>query len=278
MVSGTDFTTNKKTVNIAIALLFVFVLPMISTSVLGVSSAGQPRSCLNSWSVGDGDNITTSDGTFAVTVEKISSNSAIFVEDEQIVSSTILNDIVSNWESIIFPTTTNFFGTPPDIDGNCQVEIAIIPIDGLGGAPGYFEAGVSTIRETLFIDIDDISVRNRVLSNEFSMLIHHYYDPYEYLWVKEGAAGLSELMSYGASQELEVRANSWTQNSTMSLRWWDGRMPDMGSSFLFLSYLADKLGGPTEFSSLFLILTRRKWNREFLEPIARIDTYWFDDE
>ena len=112
MVSGTDFNTNRKTVPIAIALIFVFVLPMISSSVMGVSSAGQPRSCLNSWSVGDGDNITTSDGTFAVTVEKISSNSAIFVEEGQIVSSTILNDIVSNWESIIFPTTTNFFGTP----------------------------------------------------------------------------------------------------------------------------------------------------------------------
>ena len=115
---------------------------MISFSVMGVSSAGQPRSCLNSWSVGDGDNITTSDGTFAVTVEKISSNSAIFVEDGQIVSSTILNDIVSNWESIIFPTTTNFFGTPPDIDGNCQIEIVIISIDGPGGDAGYFETGV----------------------------------------------------------------------------------------------------------------------------------------
>ncbi|MEC7689030.1 MAG: hypothetical protein VX514_08265, partial [Candidatus Thermoplasmatota archaeon] len=110
MVSGTDFTTNTKTVSIAFALLFVFVLPMISSSVMGVP-AGQPRSCTNSWSVGDGDNITTSDGTFAVTVEKISSNSAIFVEDGQIVSSTILNDIISNWESIIFPTTTSFFGT-----------------------------------------------------------------------------------------------------------------------------------------------------------------------
>ena len=139
MVSGTDFTTNRKSVSIAIGLLFVFVLPMISSSVMGVP-AGQPRSCcLNSWSVGDEDNITTSDGTFAVTVEKISSNSAIFVEDGQIVSSTILNDIISNWESIIFPTTTSFFGTPPDIDGNCQIEIVIIPIDGPGGDEGYFE-------------------------------------------------------------------------------------------------------------------------------------------
>ena len=126
MVSGTVFSTNRKTARIAISLLFIFILPMISSGVIGFSSAGQPRTCLNSWSVGDEDNITTSDGTFAVTVEKISSNSAIFVEDGQIVSSTILNDIVSNWESIIFPTTTSFFGTPPDIDGNCQVEIAII--------------------------------------------------------------------------------------------------------------------------------------------------------
>ena len=81
MVSGTDSNTNRKTVPIAIALIFVFVLPLISSSVMGVSSAGQPRSCLNSWSVGDEDNITTSDGTFAVTVEKISSNSAIVVEE-----------------------------------------------------------------------------------------------------------------------------------------------------------------------------------------------------
>jgi len=244
LVAGTDFRTNKKVVCIAISLLFVFVLPMISTSVMGLSSIGQPRSCTNSWSVGDEDNITTSDGTFAVTVEKISSNSAIFVEDTQIVSSTILNDIVSNWESIIFPTTTSFFGTPPDIDGNCQVEIAIISIDGPGGDEGYFETGVATLREALFIDIDDITERNRILSGEFSELIHHDYDPFEYLWVKEGVVGLSELMSYGESLELEQMANSWTQNSSTSLRWWDGRTSDMGSSFLFLSYLADKLGGP----------------------------------
>ena len=133
MVSRTNLGTNRKTVRVAISQLFVFVLPIVSSSVMGFSPSGQPRSCQNSWSVGDEDNITTSDGTFAVTVEKISSNSAILVEDGQIVSSTILNDIVSNWESIIFPTTTSFFGVPPDIDGNCQIEIVIIPIDGPNG-------------------------------------------------------------------------------------------------------------------------------------------------
>ena len=188
MVSGSEIGTTRKTVLAVISLLFVFVLPMTSSDVLGSSTGGQPRSCLNSWSVGDVDNVTTSDGTFAVTVEKISSNSAIFVEDGQIVSSTILNDIVSNWESIIFPTTTNFFGSPPDIDGNCQIEISIISIDGPGGDAGYFETGVSTLREAVFLDIDDISERNRVLANEFGELIHHDKDPFEYLWVNEGTA------------------------------------------------------------------------------------------
>ncbi len=245
MVSGSEIGTTRKTVLAVISLLFVFVLPMTSSDVLGSSTGGQPRSCLNSWSVGDVDNVTTSDGTFAVTVEKISSNSAIFVEDGQIVSSTILNDIVSNWESIIFPTTTNFFGSPPDIDGNCQIEISIISIDGPGGDAGYFETGVSTLREAVFLDIDDISERNRVLANEFGELIHHDKDPFEYLWVNEGTARLSEFMSFGTSQDLEEIANSWTQNSSTSLRWWDGRDSDSGSSFLFLSYLADKLGGPS---------------------------------
>ena len=49
---------------------------------------------------------------------------------------------------------------------------------------------------------------------------------------------------------MEEKANSWTQNSTTSLRWWDGRTSDMGSSFLFLSYLSDKLGGSTGIQQL----------------------------
>ena len=44
----------------------------------------------------------------------------------------------SNWESIIFPTGTNYFGDVPDVDSNCQVEVAILSIDGVGSTEGYF--------------------------------------------------------------------------------------------------------------------------------------------
>ena len=210
------------------------------SSVGMASSVCQPRSCLISWSVDDTDNMTNSDGVFAVTVEKISTNAAIFVEDGQIVSSTVLNDIVSNWESIIFPSITNYFGAPPDIDDNCQIEIAILARDGPGGEEWYFESGVSSIREALFLDIDDLSERNRVMAHEFGQLIHHENDPFEYIWIDEGLAGLSEFISFGVSAELEEEANAWALNSSTSLRWWDGRASDGGASFLFLAYLTSR--------------------------------------
>ena len=250
MMGGvSEIGTSRRVALTALSLLVIFISPMFSQMGLA-STGGQPRNCLNTWSMDDTDNMTTNDGTFAVTVEKISSNAAIFVEDGQIVSSTVLNDIVSNWEAIIFPSTTNYFGTPPDIDDNCQIEIAILSIDGPGGEEGYFEAGVSPLREALFLDIDDLSERNRVLAHEFGQLIHQNKDPFEYIWVDEGAASLSEFINFGESAELEAEANSWTLNSSTSLRWWDGRDSDAGSSFLFLSYLADKLGGSSAIRQL----------------------------
>ena len=243
MDSGSEIDSTRAAVLAVVSLLVIFMAPMFSSEGLA-STSGQPRSCLNTWSVDDTDNMTTNDGTFAVTVEKISTNAAIFVEDGQIVSSTVLNDIVSNWESIIFPSTTNYFGNPPDIDDNCQIEIAILSIDGPGGEEGYFESGVSSIREALFLDIDDLSERNRLMAHEFGQLIHHENDPFEYIWIDEGLAGLSEFINFGESAELEEEANSWALNSSTSLRWWDGRVSDVGSSFLFSAYLADKLGGP----------------------------------
>jgi len=249
MGGRSEINATRKTVLTLVPLLMIFIAPIFSPVAFG-STGGQQRSCLNTWSVDDSDNMTTSDGTFSVTVEKISANAAIFVEDEQMVSSTILNDIVSNWESNIFPSVTSYFGTPPDIDDNCQIEIAILSIDGPGGDEGYFESGVSSLRETLFLDIDDLSERNRVIAHEFGQLIHYEMDPFEYIWVDEGIAGLAEFISFGTSTELEEKSNSWTMNSSTSLRWWDERDSDRGSSFLFMSYLEDKLGGPTSIRQL----------------------------
>ena len=208
------------------------------------------RSCEQAWSIGDSDNFTTTSGNVLAEVKKTSPNSAIFVEDGFVVSSTVLNDIAATWESIIYPIETDYFGSTPDLDNNCQIELVFFSIDGSGGTGGYFQPGISAVRESLFVDIDDLEYRNSILSHEFERLIHNAWDPYEYIWVDEGAAAMAEYLCFNANDDLELDANSWTSNSSKSVRWWNDRSADSGASFLFMLYLEDKLGGAQSIRSL----------------------------
>ena len=74
-----------------------------------LNSKSTIRACENAWSQGDTGNVSTASGSVSVTVQKISANSAILVENGQIISSTTLNDIASTWESTIYPTVTTYF-------------------------------------------------------------------------------------------------------------------------------------------------------------------------
>ena len=56
------------------------------------------RNCTNAWSQGDTDTVPTASGSIDATVQKISSNAAIFVENGKILSATTLNDITSTFE------------------------------------------------------------------------------------------------------------------------------------------------------------------------------------
>lgn len=208
------------------------------------------RSCENAWAVDDTDTFTTSSGLVSATVEKISTNSAIFVEDGVVISSTALNDIASTWESTIYPTNTNYFGDSPDVDNNCQIEIILFQIDGGGGIGGYFDPNIASSREILYVDSGDLSWRNTILAHEFEHLLHNARDPYEYIWIDEGAADMAAYLCFGVTDTLSQHANEWSQNSNMSVRWWNQRIADYGGGFMFLMYLADKLGGGAAISSL----------------------------
>ena len=208
-----------------------------------LNSRSTVRSCENAWSQDDTGNVSTASGSVSVTAQKVSANSAILVENGQIISSTTLNDIASTWESTIYPTDTTYFGSPPDVDNNCQIEIVLIAIDGPGGTGGYFSPGISSVRESVFVDVDDMSSRNTILAHEFEHLLHNARDPYEYLWIDEGAADMAAYLAFGVTSTLTGHANEWSQDSSLSVRWWNGRIADYGAGFMFLMYLADKLGG-----------------------------------
>ena len=106
----------------------------------------------------------------------------------------------------------------PDVDNNCQVEIMILAIDGGGGIGGYFSPGISSQRESIFIDVDDMSWRNTIIAHEFQHLLHNARDPFENLWIDEGAADMAAYLCFGVTSALTGHANEWAQNSNMSVR------------------------------------------------------------
>ena len=214
----------------------------------GGRSAG--RACENAWTAGQVGQVQTTAGLITVSAMHVTMNSAILIENGQTVSSTTLNNIGSTWETTIFPTDTNYFGTAPDVDNNCQIEIVIYAIDGGGNTGGYFMPSMASNREVIYVDIDDLSWRNTILAHEFQHLLHNARDPFEYIWIDEGNADMAAFLCFGASGTVIGHANTWTQNASASVRWWNQRLSDYGAGFLFMLFLADNLGGGTAIRQL----------------------------
>ena len=211
------------------------------------------RAC-TPYSEGDTATVPTSGGSIDVSIEKTTSTAAFMVQSGRTVSSTVLNNWASTWDSTVYPTLMTYFGkdyfdgrgiAAPDVDNNCQIEIVIYAIDGAYNVGGYFSPGMSSSREAIFIDIDDapLAWSKVILAHELQHLMHNALDPYENLWIDEGAADMAAFLCFGGSSTLYGHVNAWTSASEISVRWWNQRIADYGGGFIFLLYLADHLGG-----------------------------------
>jgi PKD repeat protein len=187
--------------------------------------------------------VPISGGQIAVTVEKVTSTAAFLVEDSQTIPSSTLNNFASTWDSTVYPVDTQYFGNAPDVDNNCQIEIIIYNIDGGGGTGGYFSPGLSGQREALYVDVADLGWGNTILAHEFQHLLHNARDPFEYAWIDEGNADMAAYLCFGATGAIIGHANAWAQAPHISVRWWNQSLADYGAGFLFMLYLASKLGG-----------------------------------
>ena len=135
----------------------------------GVDIATSPQSktsgrACTPYNEGDSATVPTSGGSIDVTIEKTTSTAAFMVQTGRTLSSTVLNNWASTWDSTVYPTLMTYFGkdyfdgrgiAAPDVDNNCQIEIIIYAIDGAYNIGGYFSPGMSSSREAIFIDIDD---------------------------------------------------------------------------------------------------------------------------
>ena len=211
------------------------------------------RAC-TPYNEGDTATVPTSGGSIDVTIEKTTSTAAFMVQNGRTLSSTVLNNWASTWDSTVYPTLMTYFGkdyfdgrgiAAPDVDNNCQIEIVIYAIDGAYNIGGYFSPGMSASREAIFIDIDDapLTWSKVILAHELQHLMHNALDPYENLWIDEGAADMAAFLCFGGSSTLYGHVNAWTTASHHSVRWWNQRIADYGGGFIFLLYLADHLGG-----------------------------------
>ena len=134
---------------------------------------------------------------------------------------------------------------PPDVDGNCQVEIVIYDIDGAYNIGGYFAPGLASQREIVFVDYADITLSwgKSIIAHELQHLLHNAQDPYENLWVDEGNADVAIYLCFGADSTLRGHVNGWTSAPELSVRWWNQRNADYGAGFMMMMYLVDQLGG-----------------------------------
>ena len=195
----------------------------------GVDIATSPQSktsgrACTPYNEGDSATVPTSGGSIDVTIEKTTSTAAFMVQTGRTLSSTVLNNWASTWDSTVYPTLMTYFGkdyfdgrgiAAPDVDNNCQIEIIIYAIDGAYNIGGYFSPGMSSSREAIFIDIDDapLTWSKVILAHELQHLLHNALDPYENLWIDEGAADMAAFLCFGGSSTLYGHVNAWTTAS-----------------------------------------------------------------
>lgn len=227
----------------------------------------------------EGDSISVAangGGTTTATVERVTNTVAFVLQDGYTLSSTVLSNWATDWDNTIYPTLTTYFGKdygagipePPDVDGNCQIIVAIIAIDGAFGTGGYFQPGYAGTREIVFVDHADASLSwsKVILAHELQHLLHNAADSQEYLWIDEGAADMAAFLCFGASSTLAGHSNAWTQDSGVSIRWWNQRIADYGGGFLFLLWLADHLGDGVAIRQL---VTNTQTGSQGIESLAQ---------
>ena len=223
---------------------------MVIQPSLGRSMA---RAC-TPHSAGDTMTVSTAGGPISAYVAKTTNSVAFIVQSGRTLSSTVLNNLASTWDSTIYPTMTVYYGkdyqdgrglAPPDVDNNCQVQIIIYDIDGAYNTGGYFAPSFASSREAVFVDYADITLGwgKSILAHELQHLLHNALDPYENLWVDEGNADVAIYLCFGADSTLRGHVNAWTGSPEQSVRWWNQRIADYGAGYLFMMYLAEHLGG-----------------------------------
>ncbi len=185
----------------------------------------------------------------------ITPHSYFWAEDGASVNQRDLEALMDTFETKIYPTNREFFGSEwtPGVDNDPR--IYVLYASGLGeNVAGYFSPSDSfnpAIDEFsngheifVFSTIQDLgnSFTYSVLAHEFVHMIQFPSDRNDSTWMTEGFADLGAFINgYGVGnhdwvyvQDPDLQLNDWSSGPN--------NVPHYGQSFLFLAYFLDRFG------------------------------------
>ena len=178
-----------------------------------------------------------------------------YVEKGQEVRQAALERAAAEFEEVIYPRVTGYFGQEwtPGVDNDPHLNI----IHGhIRGAAGYFSSTDeyptavrprSNQREMIYINSDYLTVGSdvylQVLAHELQHAIHWNHDPSDEAWISEGLAELAVTVA----GYVEGAPRSFMRRPFVSLVHWPIDNANIGAHYggasLFMHYLAEHYGG-----------------------------------
>lgn len=171
----------------------------------------------------------------------------------------------------IYKLDTQYYGNPPNVDGDPKIIILILDIrDGYSGSGGYVagyfyginEYTDSEVQQALgsnrhsndaeiyYVDCNPanlmissgMTIASSTTAHEFQHMIHFNYDPEEIAFVNEGLSEAAEkLCGYGLRSPSLYYANT----NVNFIGWSDSNsLPDYSRAALFTWYLIEQFGAP----------------------------------
>jgi hypothetical protein len=198
------------------------------------------------------------------TAQFVGDRAAVYVATGVPIPANTVNTLGAKFDSIIYPTLTAAFGTPPDpgIDGDPHVTILIYDFHerSMDGCfrPADIDVDVndpSNRREMFYLNstrvLEEPWNAPSLAAHEFTHLVIRFQDTMldtlhgkvpESDWLQEGLCGYGEYLC-GYTDRVDGYLLSFENKPNTSLtRWGNGERQNYGASYSFIRYLAGREG------------------------------------
>jgi len=177
----------------------------------------------------------------------------VWVANNQNVITATVESIRDEFNDHIYPTDTQYFGEPPDIDGDPKIHILIFdiqdgydPITNPTYYAGYFDSADQSGQNNMdmfYMDCDPGVPGSDgfygTLAHEFQHMIHFNHDNNEEPWLDEGLADFAMVANGYGLPNSHINAFRDTPATTL-IDWdYDDPLKHYGASFLFIEYMCE---------------------------------------